>query len=91
MGVLFFTAAGASRANTRRSPNVGLMLVQRRRRWADIKATLGQHDQRLVLAGSLPSITKKVIFITSLVSHKTLISHSSLLTRLGASRVDKIT
>ena len=30
-------------ANTSRWPNVGLMLGQRRRRWANIKPTLGQH------------------------------------------------
>ena len=35
-------------ANTSRSPNVGLMLDQRRRRWTNIKPTLGE---RLVLAG----------------------------------------
>ena len=35
-------------ANTRRWTNVGLMLGQRRRRWANIKPTL---VQRLVLAG----------------------------------------
>ena len=29
-------------ANTRRWPNVGLMLGQRRRRWANISPTLGQ-------------------------------------------------
>ena len=28
---------------TRRSPNAGLMLAQRRRRWANINPTLGQH------------------------------------------------
>ena len=35
-------------ANTRRWPNVGLMLGQRRRRWANVSPTLGQH---LVFAG----------------------------------------
>ena len=35
-------------ANTRWNPNVALMLGQRRRRWSDIKATLGRC---LVLAG----------------------------------------
>ena len=34
--------------NTRRWPNVGLMLVQRRRRWANMKPTLGR---RHVFAG----------------------------------------
>ena len=34
--------------NTRRWPNAGLMLAQRRRRWANISPTLGQ---RLVFAG----------------------------------------
>ena len=34
--------------NTRRLPNAGLMLGQRRRRWANIKAALGE---RLVFAG----------------------------------------
>ena len=34
-------------ANTRRWPNVGLTLGQRRRRWADVSPTLGQ---RLVFA-----------------------------------------
>ena len=29
-------------ANTRRSPNAGLMLAQRRRRWANIKTALGE-------------------------------------------------
>ena len=35
-------------ANPRRSPNVGTMLGQRRRRWANIVPTLGEH---LVFAG----------------------------------------
>ena len=35
-------------ANTRRWPNVGLMLGQRRRRWASISPTVGQ---RIVFAG----------------------------------------
>ena len=35
-------------ANTRRSPIVGSMLVQRRRRWANIEPTMGEH---LVFAG----------------------------------------
>ena len=35
-------------ANTIQCINVGLMLVQRRRRWTNIKPTL---DQRLVFAG----------------------------------------
>ena len=30
------------RANTRQQPNVDLMLDQRRRRWSNIKSTLGQ-------------------------------------------------
>ena len=37
-------------ANTRRLTNAGLMLGQRRRRWTNIKPTLGK---RLVLAGCL--------------------------------------
>ena len=36
-------------ANTRRGPNAGLMLGQRRRRWANINPALGP---RLVLAGT---------------------------------------
>ena len=47
-------------ANMRRWPNVGLLLVQRRRRWANSKPTLGQ---RLIFAGTAPciqpAITKK--------------------------------
>ena len=39
----------ASVGNTRRSPNVGTMLVQRRRRWANIVPTLAE---RLVFAGN---------------------------------------
>ena len=35
-------------ANTRRWPNVGLTLSQRRRRWANVSKILGQ---RLVLVG----------------------------------------
>ena len=42
----------SSPANTRRWPNDGLMLDQRRRRWANIHPTLGQ---RLVFAG--PNVT----------------------------------
>ena len=37
----------------RSRPNVGLMLVHRLRRWANIKPTLGQ---RLVFAGSANSV-----------------------------------
>ena len=39
-------------ANTRRWPKMGLMLGQRRRRWANVSATLGQ---RIVFAGILVS------------------------------------
>ena len=36
--------------NTKRSPNVGIMLVQRRRRWTNIVLTLGE---RLGFAGKM--------------------------------------
>ena len=44
------TVVTGTRANTTPSTNVGLMLAQRRRRWANIKPTL---DQRLVFAGTV--------------------------------------
>ena len=40
--------SNANPANTRRWPNVGLLLGQRRRRWPNSKPTLGQ---RLIFAG----------------------------------------
>ena len=39
----------ANPANTRRLPNVGLMLGQRRRRWTNIKPTLGAHRANSLL------------------------------------------
>ena len=42
------SASDACPANTRRWPNVGLMLARRRRRWANLSPTL---DQRLEFAG----------------------------------------
>ena len=41
-------------ANTRRSPNVGLLLAHRLRRWPNINPTLGE---RLVFAGIFTSLT----------------------------------
>ena len=46
-----------SPTNTRRWPKVGLLLGQRRRRWANIPPTLGQ---RLMFAGSYIYFTTKV-------------------------------
>ena len=40
--------ASSSPVNTRRLPNVGFMLGQRRRRWTNLKLTLGQ---RVMFAG----------------------------------------
>ena len=37
-----YIASGSNPDNTRRWPNVGLMLGQRRRRWASVSPTLGQ-------------------------------------------------
>ena len=39
---LMYQHDNATQQNTRRWPNVGLMLAQRRRRWANIKPTLGE-------------------------------------------------
>ena len=47
---------GSTPANTRRWPNVDLMLGQRRRRWANINPTLGQ---RLVFAGTAVAIVSR--------------------------------
>ena len=46
-------------ANTRRWPNVGLMLAQRRRRWANVSPTLGQ---QLVFAGIISKLLSKPNF-----------------------------
>ena len=43
--------------NTSRQTNVVLMLVERRRRWTNIKTTLGK---RLVYPGYLPQIIGKI-------------------------------
>ena len=44
--------------NTRRSLNAGLLLVQRRRRWPNIKPTLGE---RLVLIWIYPSFYNTLV------------------------------
>ena len=41
--------AGSSTASKKHSPNAGLMLTQRQRRWVNIKPTLGE---RLVFSGA---------------------------------------
>ena len=50
-GTLIFVSGFSFQANTRRLPKVGLMMAQRRRRWANSEPTLGE---RLVFAGLPP-------------------------------------
>ena len=49
-----------STANMRRCPNVGLLLGQRRRRWANSKSTSGQ---RLMFAGNLSHVVLHIILL----------------------------
>ena len=57
-------------ANTRRPPNVGSMLGQRRRRWTNIEPTLGE---RLVFAGGhVPKFMQNAVSMLS-TKHKVLV------------------